>query len=184
VLVGGTLVAVDGDALVDNVATAVEFLAQALHHQLLEVATEHFEPVPVGQDHHVPFALAMACHIPGGGHQGCRIAAQVGHPCDAIHLGRSCQEAADVCPNQGAGQQAYRTGDARAPSHPIEHVEAPQPLPGNGQFVELAIQHCHGYGLSSPLATAGLKSCLGLLHADVGLGSATRLTNHHYQGGT
>jgi hypothetical protein len=40
VLVGGALVAVDGEALVHHATLQVEFLAERFHHELLEVTRE------------------------------------------------------------------------------------------------------------------------------------------------
>ena len=64
VLVGGALVAVDGDALVDDVAVEVLLLAERLHDELLEVAGEEQEAVFVGEDDHVFLPLAVAGVVP------------------------------------------------------------------------------------------------------------------------
>ncbi len=58
VLVGRALVAVDGDALVHDVALEVLLLAERLHDELLEVAREEEQPVLVGEDDHVLRAAA------------------------------------------------------------------------------------------------------------------------------
>ena len=67
VLVGGALVAVDGDALVDLVAVEVEFLAEGFHDELLEVFGEQEQAVLVGQDDHVLERRAAAGVVP---HEG------------------------------------------------------------------------------------------------------------------
>ena len=63
-LVCGSLVAVDGDALIHLVAVTVESLAQGLHHQLLEVAAEHLEAIAIGKHHHVATSFAVPGNEP------------------------------------------------------------------------------------------------------------------------
>ena len=65
VLVGGAFVAINGEALVDDLAIEVEFLAERLHDELLEVFRKQDERVLVGQDDHVLFALAVGTVMPG-----------------------------------------------------------------------------------------------------------------------
>ena len=52
-LVGGALVSVHGQSLVDHLSVQIQFLAQGLHDELLEVFGEEFEAVFVGENHHV-----------------------------------------------------------------------------------------------------------------------------------
>ena len=59
-LIGRALVAVNRDALVDDISVQVEFLAERFHDQLLEVAAEEEQPILVGEDDHVLFAAAVA----------------------------------------------------------------------------------------------------------------------------
>ena len=63
-LVGRALVAIDRDALIDGVAVEVEFFAQRLHDELLEIFGEEHQAVLVGEHHHVLAALGVACEIP------------------------------------------------------------------------------------------------------------------------
>ena len=48
VLVGGAFIAVDGQTLMDDPSTAIAFLAEGFHDQLLEIAAEEGESVFVG----------------------------------------------------------------------------------------------------------------------------------------
>ena len=75
VLVGRALVAVDGDALVDDAPLQVELLAEGLHHELLEVAREEQQAVLVGQDDHVLRAAAVGREIPHEGEERGRVLA-------------------------------------------------------------------------------------------------------------
>ena len=76
-LVGRALVAVNGNALVHHLAAAVVLLAEALHHQLLEITAEHLQPIAIGEHNHVALALAMAGHKPRCSHQGSRVTEQI-----------------------------------------------------------------------------------------------------------
>ena len=66
-MVGGAFVAVDGEALMDSVAVEIEFLAQGLHDELLQVFGEEHQRVLVGKNHHVFLTLAIGAGIPGEG---------------------------------------------------------------------------------------------------------------------
>ena len=165
VLVGGTLVAIHRQALVHHLAAPIKLLAEGLHHQLLQVAAEHLQPIPVGQHHHVSLALAAARHPPGGGQQGGGVSAGIGQAGAGIHGRRPRQEGADVGANQGTGQQAHHAGDAGAAAHPIEQVKAGQPATGLGHLVELAAGHGDGHGLGRPGTAGGLQGSAGLMHA-------------------
>ena len=76
-LVGRALVAVYGYSLVHHLAVAVVLLTKALHHQLLEIATEDLQPIAIWEHNHVAFALAMAGDKPCGSHQGSRVMEQI-----------------------------------------------------------------------------------------------------------
>ena len=182
-LVGGSLVAVDSQALVHGLPLAVAILAEGLHHQLLEVAAEHLQTIAVGEHHQVAAALAFAGGIPGGGHQGGGIVPQARATGEGIHGGGTGQKAAQVGSDQGGGQEANGAGDAGAASHPVGKVEAGQPALRSGESVELAAGHGHGHGLAGPVATEGLEAGPGLLHADAGFRGAAGFAHHHHQGG-
>ncbi len=57
VLVGGSLVAVNADPLVDPLPVEVEPLAERFHDELLQIAAEEQQPILVGQDDHVLLPL-------------------------------------------------------------------------------------------------------------------------------
>ena len=183
VLVGGALVAVDGQTLVHHLAIAVELLAEALHHQLLQVAAEHLQAVAVGQHHHVPLATPIPGPVPGGRQQGGGVVAQVTDAGGGIHGSGPGEERTDVAADQDPRKQAHGTGDAGAPPHPIEHVEAGQPIALLRLLIQAAAEHGHRHRLLHPAATGGLHGPAGLQHADVGLGGPPRLAHHDHQGG-
>ena len=183
VLVGGSLVAVDSQALVHGLPLAVAVLAEGLHHELLQVAAEHLQTIAIGQHHQVAAALAFAGGIPGGGHQGGGIVPQARATGEGIHGGGTGQKAAQVGSDQGGGQEANGAGDAGAASHPIGKVEAGQPALRGGESVELAAGHRDRHGLTGPVATEGLKAGPGLLHADARFRGAAGFAYHHHQGG-
>ena len=181
-LVGGAFVAVNSDALMHHVTVAIQALAQGFHHQLLEVTAEHLQTIAVGQNNHVALTATTTGHEPGSGHQGGWIAAQIRGAGGGIHLRGAGEEIADVTANQGTGQQTNGTGDAGAPPHPIEHVEALEPTFLLGLLIQLAVEHRHGNGLAGPLAPSGLEAVASLLHAEMGFGRPPRLAHRHHQG--
>ena len=166
-----------------HLASSIQLLAQALHHQLLQIATEKFQPVPIGEHHHVAATASLASCVPGGSQQSGWIALQAGGPGADIHRRGPGQEAAHVGPDQNPGQQAHSTGDAAAAPHPVEHVKTGQPALGRRGGIQLAAQHGYGHGLGAPATALCLHSPAGLPHAQVGLGGAARLAHHHHQGG-
>jgi len=88
--------ALTGADLRGFLAGAVEPLAQRLHHQLLQVAAEHLQPVAVGQQHHVPLPFAVACHVPGCGHEGGRVSGEIGESGGPIHHGGTIKKGPDI----------------------------------------------------------------------------------------
>ncbi len=64
VLVGRALVAVNGDALMHDVAIEILFLAERLHDELLQVFGEQHETVLIRQHDHVFGSLAVSGEIP------------------------------------------------------------------------------------------------------------------------
>jgi hypothetical protein len=125
VLVGGAFVAVDGDALVDDVAIQVFFFAEGFHHQLLQVAGKQQQAVFVGQHHHVFFALAVARVVPGQGQQGGGVLLEIGNAGGGIHFLGPRQHGANVDVLQGSGQQPHGRQFRGAASHPVAHGEGP-----------------------------------------------------------
>src|ERR1041384_4338575 len=59
-LIGRSLVAIDRDALMNNLAIEVFFFAQRFHRQLLQISAEEGQPIFVGEDHHVLLAMAIS----------------------------------------------------------------------------------------------------------------------------
>ena len=171
-LIGGTLVAVHGNALVDHAALAIQPLAQRLHHQLLQIAAEHLQAIAIGEHHHVALALAFTSHVPGGGHQGSWIVTQLGAAGGGIHHRGTAQEGIGINACQHSGQQPHGAGDGGAAPHPIEHVETIEPSLCRGLLIKLAVLHGHGHSVLSPAAAETLQTITGLHHADVGLRGA------------
>ncbi len=96
VLVGGTLVAVDRDALVHHLAVEVTFLAERLHDQLLEVAREEEQAVLVREHHHVLGALAAAGVVPHQCKQRRRVGGDKTSARCRVHRARAVQHGVDV----------------------------------------------------------------------------------------
>jgi len=168
---------------VDDLAIAVELLAEALHDQLLEIAAEHLQPVAVGQNHHVALALSATGGVPSGGEERRRVVIEIANARHRIHLGRTGEELADVRTDQDPREQTHGTGDARATTDPIEHVEAGQPAGIFGFAVELAVDHGHGHGLLGPATAGCFNGPAGLQHADVGFRGAAGFADDDHQGG-
>src|SRR5690606_10672813 len=91
VLVGRTLVAVDGEALPHLVALTIEALADRLDDELLKVAREQGEAIFVGEDDHVPKAMSAALLMPHPRQQGGRVATRGPNPAPVIHGRRAAQ---------------------------------------------------------------------------------------------
>ena len=85
-LVGRALVAVNGNALVDEVSLQVAFLAQGFHDQLLKVLCEELEAVLVGQNHHVTGTFAIGEVIPGQCEKGGWVVPKIGIAGDDVHV--------------------------------------------------------------------------------------------------
>ena len=166
-----------------HITIAIEALAQGLHHQLLQVSTEHLQAIAIGEHHHVALALASPRAVPSCGHQSCRVAAHIMHTSGFVHLRSTCQEAADVRSDQSSRNQANSTGDAGASADPVEHVETLQPLFSNGLLVELAVSHGDCHSLSRPLTSDCFQAMTCLLHPEMGLRCTTRLAHRYNQGG-
>ena len=183
VLIGGALVAINGKTLVHHLAGTIELLAEALHHQLLQVAAEHLQAIPVGEHHHVAPPLAATGHVPGRRQQGSGIALQLSHARGGVHGAGAGQEGAHVAADQHTGQQPHGAGDAGATTHPVEHVETGQPAALFSFLIQAAAHHGDRHGLTAPAAAVGLHRKPRLQHADVGLGGPPRLAHHDHQGG-
>ena len=64
VLVGGALVAIHRQSLLDPPPLQVELLPQGFHHQLLQIPAEEQQPVLVRQHHHIARAPSVRRHMP------------------------------------------------------------------------------------------------------------------------
>jgi hypothetical protein len=138
VLVGGALVAVDGEALPDLAALAIEALAEGLHDELLQVLREQDQAVGVGEDDHRLAAVAVGQLVPGEGEQGGRVFLQVGVAGGDVHGRGAAQEAAPVEAEQGGGEQADGGEHGGAAADPVPQGEAGEPA----LFVRRACRGC------------------------------------------
>lgn len=183
VLVGGAFVAVDGDALVDDFAVEVEFFAEGLHDELLEVFAEENEAVLVGEDNHVFGAFALADVIP---HEGEDHGGVLGGGEGAgffVHGGGASEELRDVDALEGGGEGADGAHDGSAAADPVPHGEASEPVLGDGVFVEIAAKAGDGDGVAGEVEAGGAVSGFGFEHAVAGFFGAAGFGDDDGEGG-
>ena len=181
-LVGRPLVSVHGQSLVDDLSIQVQFLAQRLHNELLEVLGKEFEAVLVGQHHHVFGAAAFSKEIP---HQ-CELRGRIVTD-DRIAGGfvaglGAGEKSLDIQALQGSRQQSNCAQFASAPTHPVPHGEGSDPAIGDGCFVEGAAFSRDGHRMSREAQTRPLVGGTGLDHSVAGLRGAAGLRNNECQG--
>ena len=183
VLVGGAFVAVDGDALVDYFAVEVEFFAEGLHDELLEVFAEEDEAVLIGEDDHVFGAFALADVIP---HEGEDHGGVLGGGEGAgffVHGGGAGEELGDVDALEGGGEGADGAHDGGAATDPVPHGEASEPVLGDGVFVEIAANAGDGDGVTGEVEAGGAVSGFGFEHAVAGFFGAAGFGDDDGEGG-
>ena len=161
--VGAALVAEDVQALVHDVSVQVELLAQALHHQLLQIARQQDQAVRIRHDDHVPIALAAAGDVPHGGHHVGRIVQERRVARERVHVAGSVQQRAEVDPGERGGQMPHDAGHAGAAADGFGHLECLQPALARRVQVELAALHGDGAGVLRE-RQAGLR--VGILAED------------------
>ena len=171
-LVGGALVAVDGDALVDDVALEVVLLAEGLHHELLEVAGEEEEAVLVGEDDHVLGAAAVGGEVPHEGEEGGGVLADGGVARDDVHRGGAVEHRLDVESLKRGGQEADGGEFGRAAADPIPHGETGEPLLGDRGLIELGAGAGDGDVVLREIEAGGLERLGGFELAVAGFGGA------------
>src|SRR5450756_1371683 len=118
VLIGNSLVAVDGQPLVNAVAGTVEPLAEGLHYELLDIAWEAGQPVPVGQQDHRLAAAPTAQPVPRQRERHRGVKPRVAAAGELVHVRRAAQEVADRYSLESGRKQAHRGGDRSTPAHP------------------------------------------------------------------
>ncbi len=174
VLVGRALVAVDRDPLVHRAALAVEFLAEGLHHELLEVAGEEEQPVLVRKDDHVLGAASVRREMPHEGQQGGGIGRGHAPARKLVHRRGSREEGVDLDPLEGGGQEADRAEFARPASDPVPHGEAGEPALADRRGIELRSGAGDRHEVLRDLEAGGLERRGRLEHAVSGLGCSAR----------
>ncbi|MPM22535.1 hypothetical protein SDC9_68990 [bioreactor metagenome] len=147
VRVGAAFVAEDVESLMDHLAVQVQLLAEAFHHQLLQIARQQHQPVGIGHDHHVAVALAVAGQIPHGAEHVGGIVAVIGIARPGIHAAGAVEEHPEVDPGQGRGQVADDAGFAGASADRFGHRKNLEPVGGFGMAVEFAAFHGDGAGV-------------------------------------
>lgn len=181
-LVGGTLVAVDGDALVDDVAVEVVLLADGFHDELLEVFAEQHEAVLVGEDDHVLGTFAVAGLIPHEGEQhggvlrGGKGAGFLIHGCGAG------EDEVDVDALERHGHEADGAHDGGAAADPVGHGEDFEPVVFGGVGFEFAADASRGGagdgdGVFREVESGAFIGSAGFEHAVAGFGGAAGFGN-------
>ena len=184
VLVGGALVAVDGDTLVHHGAVQVLLLAQRLHHQLLQVTAEQGETVLVRQDHHVPSALASAGLVPGQREQRRWVSQRLAPAGQFIHRRRSGKHLSDANALQRRREQAHGAQNRGATADPVPHREAVQKAPLLREAMEPAALAGDGDRVPAEVEAQRFVGRRRLEHAVTGLRRPSGLGDHHRQRGT
>ena len=184
VLVGGAFVAVNGDALIDDVAVEVELFAEGLHDELLEVFAEEDEAVLVGEDDHVFGAFALADVIPHEGEDHGGVLGGGERAGFFIHGGGASEELGDIDALEGGGEGADGAHDGGAAADPVPHGEAGEPVLGDGVFVELAAEAGDGDGVSGEVESGGAVGGFGFEHAVAGFFGAAGFGDDDGEGGS
>lgn len=184
VLVGGAFVAVNGDALIDDVAVEIELFAEGLHDELLEVFAEEDEAVLVGEDDHVFGAFALADVIPHEGEDHGGVLGGGERAGFFIHGGGASEELGDIDALEGGGEGADGAHDGGAAADPVPHGEAGEPVLGDGVFVELAAEAGDGDGVAGEVEAGSAVGGFGFEHAVAGFFGAAGFGDDDGEGGS
>ena len=181
-LVGGTLVAINRDALVDGVAIEIERLAERLHEELLEILREQHERVLVGQHDHVLFATTVSDVIPSKRevHGGVRL--EISLAGFRIHRGGTGEEGVDVDPLECSRHEADGRHDRSSSADPVLHRELRDEALGGGVGIELRTFAGDGDRVLAEIESGSFIGSLGLQHPVACLRRATGFGNDHHQG--
>ena len=173
VLVGGTFVAIDGDALVDFVAVEVEFLAERLHDELLEIFGEEDEGVLVWEDDHVLLAFAVAFVVPGEGELEGGVVGGVVAAGFFIHGRGAGEHGVEVDALKGHGDESDGGKDGGAAADPIRHGERGDEAGFFGEVGEFGAVPGDGDGLVGEAESGAIEGVGSFEHAVAGFGSAS-----------
>jgi len=165
VLIGRSLVPVDGDPLVDRVPREVLLLPERLHDELLEVAGEEEEPVLVRKDDHVLQAAPPRLAIPRERQEGGRVPPDVGDPGRRVAGARPLEQAVDVEALERRREEADGRELRGPPADPVPHGEAVEPALPPGELVEVAPLLGHGHGVPAEVEPLGRVGRLDDEHA-------------------
>ena len=107
-LIGGALVSVHANPLVDALPVQVQALAKRFHHQLLQVAAEQQQPILIRKHHHVLGAAAIGRLEPHQRQHGRRIQKRFANARGLVACRRPFEHRADIDALQRGGQQPHR----------------------------------------------------------------------------
>ena len=173
VLIGRALVAVNRDALVDDMAIEVELLAERFHDKLLEVAAEEEEAVFVREDDHVFQSAPAAGVIPHEGEQHGGILPDVVGARLGIHRRGSFKEFHDFEPLQRHRHEPHGAHHRGPAADPVPHRKPFQPSLGHRHFVQVAPLAGDGHKVFCKWDAGFFKGRLRREHAVAGfLGAA------------
>ena len=172
VLIGGALVAVNGDALVHDVTLEVVFFADGFHHKLLEVTRKEEEAVFVREDDHVLGPATVGGVMPHEGEESGRVLADGRVAGDDVHRGGALEHRLDVEALKRGGEQTDGGEFRRAAADPIPHRKTGEPVLGNCGLVEFRTGAGDGDKVLGEIESGGLEGGGGFELAVAGLGGA------------
>ena len=165
------------------VAVEVEFLAERLHDELLEVFGEQDERVLVGQDDHVLFALAVARVVPGEGELHGGVGRQ--RPCLRVSTSIAAAPASRASmsmPCSAAGTRpTVDSTEVRPPTQSSIGKRAMKPC-CVGELVELRAGAGDGDGVLAEVEAGGFPGGLGFEHAVAGFRGAAGFGDDEHEG--
>ena len=182
VRVGAALVAEDIQPLMHLFTIKVERLAEALHHQLLQVAGEQNQPVGIGHDHHVTIPFALSGDIPHRGEHHRRILLRIRGTGPVVHPAGALQEGGEIHPGQRRRNMPDNAGLAGASADRFGHLENREEVVLTGVAVQLALLH---RDRGSVAGEGELLRRIEILHRDhvvLRLLGAARLRDHQMEG--
>src|SRR6059036_2165294 len=146
-LVRRTFVAINGEALVNDLSSYVTFLSEGFHDELLKIAGKELQSIFVGEHDHVFAAMAIGRVIPHERELGGGVGFDVALAGNFVTSRGASEQLVNVDALQRGWKQTNGGGFAGAATDPIPHWKSGEPFFFLGELVESAAPTSNGDGM-------------------------------------